>query len=241
MSLNKLFEKYSMISLGHSCYPKLFIDTIIKKETQIFDYFGSSTWSIIKLLENNFENFLNKQSYYYPNKTFKIHNPIHNITNKEYYLRFVHDGNFLENAMSWNTFKQKYTRRLNRFNELLKSNEQLLFFYLEENTHRFDRLYPEIEQYYPKNTEQYNIEQSNLEQTRMSDIVNILKTKYQKQNFKIIYFSHLLDKTYYKDNILFIKTNCHYNQLSWPDWIMQLNKILTDNYNYIDEILNKSD
>jgi hypothetical protein len=239
MSLNKLFEKYDLISLGHNCYPKLFTDTIIEKETQLFDYSGSSTWSIIKLLENNFENILNKKLYYYPNKTFKPHNPYYNITHKEYYLRFVHDGNFLENNISWNTFQKKLSRRLNRFIELLKSNKPLLFFYLEENTVRFDRLYPEIEQYYPKNTENYAIEQSALEQARMFDIVNLIKTMHQKQNFKIIYFSHLLDKTYYKDNILFIKTSCHYNQFSWQEWPQQYSKLIKDNYDYIDEILNK--
>jgi hypothetical protein len=239
MSLNKLFENYYLISLGHNCYPKLFADTLIAKETQVFDYFGSSTWSILKLFKNNFANVLNKQLFYYPNKIFKPHNARYNITNQEYYLRFVHDGNFLENDMSWNSFHNKYSRRITRFNELLKSNKPVLFFYLEENTPRFDMLYPEIEQYYPKNTENYAIEQSTLEQARMSDIVNIIKTKYQKQNFKIIYFSHLLDKTYYKDNIIFIKTGCHYNQHSWQEWTTHYSKLIKDNYDYIDDILNK--
>ena len=47
--------------------PKLFIKKLINKETHLFDYVGSSTWIILKLLENNFDNFLNKKFYYYPN------------------------------------------------------------------------------------------------------------------------------------------------------------------------------
>ena len=90
MNVKKIFENYDLISLGYNCFPKLFIKKLINKETHLFDYVGSSTWIILKLLENNFDNFLNKKFYYYPNKTFIPHNSSYNITNKKYYLRFIH-------------------------------------------------------------------------------------------------------------------------------------------------------
>jgi hypothetical protein len=235
----KLFENYEIVSLGYSCYPKLFINKIIKKETNFFDWIGSSTWSIIKLLKNNFNNFLNKENYYL-NKIFKPHNDELLIYNKEYYIRFVHDGDFLKNNEEWNNFENKYTRRINRFNKLLKSEKNLLFFYLEENVLRYNKLYQEIKKYYPKNKENYHIEQSKLEQGRMFDIVKILKAKYNKHNFKIIYFSHFIDKTNYTDNIIFIKTDCHYDKLEWHEWVNSpCTKSIIDNYDYINDILNK--
>ena len=240
MSLKNLFEKYEIISLGYSCLPKLFIDKIINKETYFFDRIGSSTWSIIKLLESDFSTFLNKDNYYYLNKVFKPHDNKFLIYNKEYYIRFIHDGDFLKTDDEWNNFKNKYTRRINRFNDLLKSEKNILFFYLEENTLRYDSLYEEIKEYYPKNKRNYHIKQSKLEQSRMLDIVKIIKTKYNKHNFKIIYFSNFIDKTNYTDNIIFIKTDCHYNDIKWYRWTRdQCIKSIKDNYCYINDILNK--
>jgi hypothetical protein len=242
MNITKLFENYDLISLGYNCFPKLFITKLIKKETHLFDYVGSSTWSILKLLENNFENFLNKKFYYYPNETFIPHDSSYNITNKEYYLRFIHDNDFLKNDENWNEFYNKYTRRINRFNELLKSDKNLLFFYLEDTIFRLEMLYEEIKQYYPTNKENYEIEQSKLEQSRMFEIVDILKKKYNKYNFKIIYFSNLIEKTYYNNNIIFIKTDCHYSNIKWDEWAQkQCIKSINDNYDYITQFLQNNE
>ena len=239
MNIKKLFENYDLISLGYNCFPKLFIKKLINKETHFFDYVGSSTWSILKLLENNFDNFLNKKFYYYPHEKFMPHiDTLYNITNKEYYLRFIHDNNFLKNDETWNDFENKYKRRIDRFNELLKSDKNLLFFYLEDTIFRLEMLYEEIKQYYPTNKENYEIEQSKLEQSRMFEIVDIIKKKYNKHNFKIIYFSNLIEKTYYNNNIIFIKTDCHYSNIKWDEWAQkQCIKSINDNYDYITQFL----
>jgi len=238
--INKLFKNYELVSLGYSCYPALFIKTITKKETNFFDWIGSSSWSILKLLENNFDNVLNKQNYYYPNEIFREHNQKYNITNKEYYLRFIHDGDFLSSENQWNIFRDKYERRINRFNKLLKSNKNILFLYLEENSiSRINLISEDIKQYYPQKIENYHIEQSKLEQNKMLDIVNILKTKYNKYNFKIIYLSSFLDKTKYLNNIIFIKTDCHYENYDWSIWSNeQCLKSIINNYGFINNILN---
>ena len=75
----------------------------------------------------------------------------------------------------------------------------------------------------------------------MHEIVKIIKTKYNKHNFKIIYFSHLVDKTQYKDNIIFIKTDCHYKQLEWDKAPRNHGiKSIIYNYDYINDILNNN-
>lgn len=237
--IKNLFKNYQLISLGYSCYPKLFIDKIIKKETHFFDWVGSSTWSIKTLLENNFYNVVNRDNYYYWNVSFVPHCAENFIYNKEYYLRFIHDEDFLNTNEQWNNFKNKYSRRIERFNQLLTSNNDLLFVYLEENIFRYDNLYPEIKKYYPKNTENYHIEQSKLEQGRILDIVKIIKTKYNKHNFKIIYFSHLLPKNSYTQNIIFIKTDCNYQLFKWNQWVEKQGiKTIIDNFDFINNILN---
>ena len=241
IKLQRLLKNYELVSLGYSCYPKFIIREIIDKETNFFDWVASSTWSILNLLDNNFNNVLNENNYHYFNKQFIPHSPDNFIYNKEYYLRFIHDDDFLKNTNEWNVFQSKYTRRIDRFKNLLKSTNDVLFFYLEENLIRFDKLYPEIEKYYPKNNENYHIEQSKLEQSRMHDIVKTIKTKYNKHNFKIMYFSHLVDKTHYKDNIIFIKTDCHYNQFEWDKVARNHGiKSIIDNYDYINDILNNN-
>lgn len=255
--IRKLFQNYQLISLGYCCYPKCFIDMIIeKKQTLFFDWIASSTWSIIALLENNFYNVVNRDNYYYWNEPFIPHSPFHYIYNKEYYLRFIHDDNFLNTNEEWDNFKNKYIRRVERFNELLTSKHNLLFFYLEENIFRYNSLYPEIKKYYPKNIENYHIEQSKLEQERMLEIVKIIKNKYHKHNFKIIYFSHMLEKTKYTENIIFIKTDDEYTSVitdaSLGDlsqhytmidqrlqkWKKQCIKCIIENFDFINNILN---
>lgn len=238
-SINKLFQNYELVSLGHSCYPKMFIEKICSKETFFFDWIGSSTWAIIKLLESNFTHFFNITNYFYLNKIFKPCDRHFLIYNKQYFIKFIHDSNFLKNNNEWNNFKNKYTRRIHRFNNLLQSNKQILFFYLEENLFRYDVLYPEIKQFYPNNKEHYHIEQSKLEQSRMRQIVNIFKTKYNKHNFKIIYFSHLLEHDiHFNDNIIFIKTDSHYDNFDANTWAKhQCLKSILNNYDYIYDIL----
>jgi hypothetical protein len=237
-----LFKNYELISLGYSCYPALFIKDIIKKETNFFDNIGSSSWSIKKILDNNFKDVLNKKKFIYLNKIFKKHDHKYNIINKEYYLRFIHDNDFLKNEKEWNNFKNKYLRRIIRFNNLLKSNKNLLFIYLEENLiERFDNLYNDIKKYYPESKNNYNIEQSKLEKDNMNKISIILKKKYNKNNFKIIYFSHFIEKSYYENNIIFIKTDFHYNLIEWNEWSeKQCMKSILDNYDFINEHLFES-
>lgn len=241
--LNKLFNNYKLVSLGWSCYPKSLIKKLNDQETHFFDWIGSSTWGIIKLLNNDFKNIFNYENYFIhkPFPIFIEHDKNY-ICNKEYYLRFNHDKNFYENEKKWTIFKEKYSRRINRFLKLLKSDDNLLFIHLEENTIRFKYpIYKEIKKYYPKNEKNYHIEQSKIEQNRVKEIVKIIKTKYNKHNFKIIYFSHFIKETKYTDNIIFIKTDSYYDKFNFLNWSKkQAIPSLINNYDYINDILNNT-
>ena len=55
--MNKFMDKFDEVSsLGYNCYTKLYFNSRkMDKETQFFDYIGTSVWSIIELLENDFD------------------------------------------------------------------------------------------------------------------------------------------------------------------------------------------
>jgi hypothetical protein len=52
--LCNLFKNYEMISLGYNCIPKFLISSIKKGQTHLFDWVGSSMWSIYKIVIDDF-------------------------------------------------------------------------------------------------------------------------------------------------------------------------------------------
>ena len=61
--IKPLLEKHKIISLGFNCFIKIFLNKMkIEQETQFFDWIGSSTWSIRLLLENHFDDLLQKEN-----------------------------------------------------------------------------------------------------------------------------------------------------------------------------------
>jgi hypothetical protein len=61
--------------LGYNCYTKLYFNSKkIEKETQFFYYIGTSVWSIIDLLNNDFDGMFDKSNYYCINIAFFINN-----------------------------------------------------------------------------------------------------------------------------------------------------------------------
>lgn len=168
---------YKIISLGYDCQVKM---TFCKdQETHFFDYLGSSMWSINDLLKNNFEDVLDISLF----ENIEIMNGKKIITNKKYYLRFLHDFNFFKQIgkvkkipfkMSEDLikiFKDKYTRRINRFIDLLNGNQQIIFIRIEESK---DRIL-----YHSKENEIYYIR----------EFMEIMKSNYPNLNFKLIFIS----------------------------------------------------
>ena len=63
--MDKLFEKFNVVmSLGYNCYTKLYLNSKkIEQETHFFDYIGTSVWTIIDLLNNDFEGVFDNENY----------------------------------------------------------------------------------------------------------------------------------------------------------------------------------
>lgn len=197
--MNNIFENYKIISLGYDCTIKM---TWCKnQETHFFDYIGSSMWSINELLQNNFEDALNLDFF----KNLKITDSFYCMTNKKYYLRFLHDFKFTTQIghVKKMTIKipdeikklfiEKYTRRINRFYDLLNGNEQVLFIRKEEDLNRIK--YPEYNEYI-KYSEIYYIK----------ECIKLLKKDYPNLNFKMIFLSFSQENRV-EENLLILKTN----------------------------------
>lgn len=172
-----------VVSLGFNCFPKRYISTYITKAPhKYFDYVGSSCWSILELLKNNFENLdCIEQMTVLKNKN--IH------TNTKYYIRHMHDsfsGNVKENTL------KSITNRSDRFKELLQTNKKVVFIRLQESI-KNRIIYHEYKTYYEKSEEEY-----------LKEISNWLKL-HTSLFFKIIYLND--EKEYYDDstNILYVK------------------------------------
>lgn len=126
-----LKTKYTnIVSLGSNCYPKLFIQRVIKPtngETQLFDYIGTSVWSINALLRADFKDLTNVSMTPILDKVRPI------VTNTEYYVRFMHE---LRNASDAEkpAFKEQIERRIQRFTALMSEpTNNILFIRWQEN------------------------------------------------------------------------------------------------------------
>jgi hypothetical protein len=101
-------------------------------------------WSIHKLIENNFDKFLEKSLIIprkrYTNKSDLIYS--HTL----YDVRFLHDFSKNLTNEQYSEFQERYRRRIERFQTLLDSRRELLFFRLEQNHHKRIQ-YEEFQEY----------------------------------------------------------------------------------------------
>jgi len=223
----------TLMSLGCNCTLKSYIKLYIDQPTYIFDWIGSPMWGINKLINNNFDLFNNND--YGP---LKIYNNKSDIIycNKKYFFKFIHDlqpdtdinanktlllndkyGGIIK-VNYVNVFKKKYQRRIDSFIELLNSHKLVVFLRLEENMN--DKLF------YDEYKESYSIPEID----HIQEYMNILKNKYPKLNYKLIYFtkSH---STEIKDNLLIIHDNININnEAKNIDILMNNNKDIIDKF-----------
>jgi len=120
----------NIVALGSNCYPKLFIREYLKPangETQLFDYCGTSMWSINALIRADFAGILSDLSCI---PIMENAGPI--VTNTKYYIRFLHE---LASVREANTplFRERMDRRIARFKKLLMDSERILFVRYQEN------------------------------------------------------------------------------------------------------------
>lgn len=186
------FTNITFISLGYNCYVKMYINTIANQQTYLFDWIGSPMWGINKFINNSF-NLFNKEDY----KTLQIYTEnednAHMHCNTLYYFKFIHDiptncnidktlihrnkNGGIKKVNYYDDFKNKYTRRIERFNTLLSSNKCIVFIRFEECMKNkvihedYKKLYsiPELEY--------------------INEFIHLIKNKYPKLKFRVIYVS----------------------------------------------------
>jgi len=180
-----------IICLGSNCYAKMLLDSglKIKQNTHFFDYIGTSMWSILELLKNNFEGMYERENYK-KIRVLKSEGDDFMITNIKYYIRVKHDfkQNFkvgVEDEIKEEEFKkfiEKYKRREERIKEIFDSEEAILFIrYEEQNQNRIN--------YYENKIEEYE------------GIIKFLKEMRNKNdNTSMIYLSETRETNYDKDN-----------------------------------------
>lgn len=110
-----------IISLGHFCAVASELDKLGFREASLpFDWIISPLDSVIDLINNNFEDFLNPDLLYRDSKRPYI------VLNKRYNIAFYHDFKEsipIEEQVSY--VQKKYDRRISRFYEYI--NEKTLF------------------------------------------------------------------------------------------------------------------
>lgn len=211
-------KNYKIYSLGYNCCVKRYIDIIAKKgATNLFDYIGSSMWSINKLLENDFQDLFDINMY----KNMEIIANCNIITNEKYYFRFLHDLKTMDN---FKKFKESYERRIIRFKEELNNKNKILFIRLEEP--KQDRIiYDQYKEYFQKNELEY-----------LKDYSIIIKTKYPKLIFKIIFISETFETSILEEhNILILKKN---NEVvNWDNCMLIFKQLFEENKEIIHKFI----
>jgi hypothetical protein len=178
-----------IFSLGSNCYPKIFISKILKsvsKETDFFDYVGTSMWSINSLLLNDFAGIDD-------HKNFVLMPVLEGgeliVVNTKYYLRFKHDLSIVADATR-GTFKAKLARRLKRFTDGLTADSILFIRHEESQTGRLPYTSP-------------NALRSDAEE--LEEFIDILHMKYNCKNVVVIYINLNVDGWNERHNILSVK------------------------------------
>jgi hypothetical protein len=223
--INKLFYNYKIISLGFNCFPKKFIDNFIgQTETNIFDYIGTSMWSINELSDNDFIDLFNWNYI----KKITINNNRENnyLTNEKYYIRFMHDLKINYSQKYYNSIEHKYLRRISRLNSILNNSNKIIFIrYKETNNDRI--IYDEYK-------EKFEIP----EYENLIKFSIIIKNKFPNLNFFIIYLSHDEDDNIDNDNNI-IKLKIYENNITWDNCHKIFKNIFIEKYELLFNILQK--
>ena len=220
-----LFGEKTLISLGYNCFPKRIIDNVLKRkgETNFFDYIGTSMWGINDILLNDFENFINLDMY---DHIDLISNVGKSFVHVDYYVRPFHDLHVNSSTKRKKDYIDKYLRRQKRLEEYLTSENEIVFIRLQEDMK--SRIIHE------KYKEKYDIS----EFEHINRFANIVKTKYNKRNFHIIYLTTGPQKHYEQNNIISIQIPEEvYNLLKWENVEQHIKTILLDNIDYINGII----
>jgi hypothetical protein len=205
MFFNSKYNK--ILSLGANCYPKLFISKILKPsygETELFDYIGTSMWSINLLLLNDFQGLYDKNNFELL-QILKCGPYV--VTNTKYYLRFKHDLNTVKMAESAD-FQEKMKRRIDRFKLNVSKNEHVLFIRQQESK---------------KKRLPYNLHENRSEIDELHDFIDTLHMKYNCKKATVIFINLEHDGWNERHDILSIKVDSlDYDWKNAHNYIKQL-------------------
>ena len=215
-------DKY--ISIGFSCGPKFFISTVQDENYYVFDHIGTSMWSIIELINNNFKDFSSKQYMTIMHIT-KDDKPMY--TNTKYYVRFLHEQ--IKKKFDFKNFKNKYDRRIGRFFKLLedygKNNKILCFLRTEEN--HINRIIPD------EHKDKYD----EPEYYYLCEFSNLIKNKYPMMKFVIIYINYSEKSDFDKDNNIICFSKMITHDKAPKDFVKHVTKVISDNDTYINKCI----
>jgi len=229
--IKNLFEiTNNLLSIGYNCFFKKFIKEklMYKKETQFFDYIGTSMWSINELLLNDFDNFFNSE--YYKKIQIKTNEDSNFLSHTKYYVRFPHDLIDIKFNNNYNSpyfinFIETYQRRKTRLYNFLTNCNKVIFLRLEEdNDERI--LYPEYEE--------------KIKKTEFENLIiftEIIKKKFCNLNFVVIFVSHSLETNIDDTNNIIILNCGKYKVNDWKKSQDELEQIFLENYEYIKTFL----
>ena len=133
------------VSLGWNCHVALYIQDLgdmerRRHERHVFDWFGSPMWSICELIDMDFEGMTDRTKIIPRRRFTDSFKEI--LSHTEYELRFLHEFKNDKNVTDeeWQQFEEKYTRRIQRFHDLLtmakQRNKKIIFFRLEQEQSR---------------------------------------------------------------------------------------------------------
>ena len=114
----------AIINLGGDCQPQHQMKiNHLRKYALPFDHLVTPVESLLKILEQRFELFLEKETL-----AFKVTEKEKYIEDTRYGIRMIHDFSLTEDFLKdYEEIKAKYTRRIHRFHDILQSSQKVLF------------------------------------------------------------------------------------------------------------------
>lgn len=136
-----------IISLGSDCLPRLTLTKYLikksKKEGELscpFDLSVTNVNDLIKLLENNFKDFMNSE-YFYMKKFDNIEVISHKIYTNTHFNHespFMTNENFIEN--DYQKLKERYNERIKNFYKYINDDNILFVYNVRDNININDLL-----------------------------------------------------------------------------------------------------
>jgi hypothetical protein len=210
--MSNTLKKFKVLSIGTNCFGRKYIEKYIEpRELHVFDRIGTTMWSIVQLVKNDFDGLLDKNNF----ELTKIYeNDVPIYVNQRYFAKFLHDD-FSDKKI--NETAETYKRRIDRFKQSLKSNKFIIFLRIQE-WQVGQILNEECKKHNQKREYEYLEEFSEWATS-------------QQIQFRIIYIGQIEKK--YDDKYKIICLNDKANQYVWETCEKSISKLLENNEEFI--------